>query len=43
MNWGKLAKVFAQVVVAAPAVIAAVKPVVDEAKKPSNAVRLPRA
>lgn len=34
INLGKLASVLAQILVAAPAVIAAVKPVVDAAKKP---------
>jgi len=34
VNIGKLLAVLAQIVVAAPAVVAAVKPVVDAAKKP---------
>ena len=33
INLGKLAKVLGQIVVAAPVVIAALKPVVDAAKK----------
>ena len=34
INIGKLASILAQILVAAPQVIAAVKPVVDAAKKP---------
>ena len=38
INIGKLAGLLLQVVIAAPAVIAAVKPVVDAAKKPGKPV-----
>lgn len=39
INIGKLAQLLLQLAVAAPAVIAAVKPVIDAAKQPNKAGR----
>lgn len=37
INLGKLARVLAHALIAAPAVIAAVRPVIDAARKPAKA------